>query len=115
MKTIKIILLAVAFTFSGVLTASTDPEPTKEALTETISIEIGKLLKNPKFLIEEDMLAKVKVVINEDNELVVLSVQSDDEDLENYIKGRLNYKELSVKLRTGQKAFLVPVRITQKG
>lgn len=113
-NTIKVLMLAVAFTFSTVLSASTEPVPTKAELTNAISIEIGKLLKNPKFLVDEDMTAQVKVVINEDNELVVLSVNSENEELESYIKGRLNYKALSVSLRTGQKTFVVPVRLTQE-
>ncbi len=113
-NTIKVLMLAVAFTFSSVLTASTEPVTATAELTNTISKEIGKLLKNPNFLVDHDMMAKVKVVVNEDNELVVLSVDSESEELEGFIKGRLNYHELSVKLTTGQKTFVVPVRLTQK-
>jgi hypothetical protein len=113
-NTIKVLMLVVAFTFSSVLAASTEPAPTTSESTSAISTEIGKLLKNPKFLVEGDMVAKVKVVVNEDNELVVLSVTSDSDEFEGFIKGRLNYHELSFKLSTGQKTFVVPVRLTKE-
>lgn len=113
MKTLKILLLAVAFTFSSVLTAST--EPTIADPNTTISSEVEKLLKNPSFSVDHDITAEVKLVINDDNELVVLSVDSETTQLESYIKSRLNYNKLSVKLNTGQKTFLVPVRITKEG
>jgi hypothetical protein len=114
MKTVKILMLAIAFTFTGLVSANNDPNPTVAEVTNSISSEIGKLLKNPKFLVDKDITAQVKVVINEDNELVVLSVVSENEELEGYIKGRLNYQELSVKLETGQKTYVVPVRLTQE-
>ena len=113
-NTIKILMLAIAFTFSGLVSANNDPKPSNEAITNSISSEIGKLLKNPKFLVDKDMTAQVKVIINEDNELVVLSVSSESKELEGYIKGRLNYQELSIKLKTGHKTFIVPVRLTQE-
>lgn len=113
-NTIKVLMLAIALTFTGFVSANNSPNPTTAEVTNSISSEIGKLLKNPKFLVDKDMTAQVKVVINQDNELVVLSVDSDNEVLDGYIKERLNYKALSVKLKTGQKAFIVPVRLTQE-
>jgi len=113
-NTIKVLMLAVAFTFSSVLIASTEPVPTVAESTNTICTEIGKLLKNPNFLVDQDMTARVKVVINEDNELVVLSVDSESAELEGFIKGRLNYHVLSVNLTAGQKTYVVPVRLTQR-
>lgn len=113
-KSIKILLLAVAFTFSGVLSASTEPEPTTTNFADTISVEIGELLKNPGFLITDEITAEVKVMINEKNQLVVLSVNSKHDILDSFVKSRLNYKKLSVKLKTGQKKYMIPVRIVQK-
>lgn len=112
-NSIKTLMLAIALALCTPVFANNDPTPSIAEATNAISIEIGKLLKNPKFLVDDEMTAEVKIVINEDNELVVLSVSSNNEELENFIKGRLNYKELSTKLRTGQKSFLVPVRLIQ--
>lgn len=112
MKTIQIMLLAVTFTFSSMLSAST--EPSKSEPSTAVSSEIQKLLKNPDFTFKYDMTAQVKVVVNENNELVVLSIETENQELESFIKGRLNYKTLKVKLETGQKSYIVPVRITQE-
>ena len=93
MKTIKILLLVVAVAFSSVLSAS-------------------KLLKNPNFAIEKDVLATVKVMFNDNNEIVVLSVDCKEKGICSFIKGRLNYQELSDSVNNKNRYYIVPVRIT---
>lgn len=111
MKTIKTLLLVVAIAFSSVLSASN--KPTKETANE-ISHEIGELLKNPNFTVENDVFANVKVLFNQNNEIVVLSVDSEIKGLDSYIKSRLNYKELSKDVNNKNRYYIVPVRITPK-
>lgn len=111
MRTIKTLLLVVALTFSSVLVASTNVED-KRAESVAITEEIGKLLQNPSFLVDEDITAIVMITLNKNNEFVVLSVETDKSYLENFIKSRLNYKELPVTLKDTPKTFIVPVRIT---
>ncbi|MBN4047258.1 hypothetical protein JYU05_01810 [bacterium AH-315-P13] len=111
MRTIKTLLLIVALTFSSVLVASTNAEDKR---TESVAIteEIGKLLQNPSFLVENDITALVKITLNDNNEFVVLSVDTKESYVENFIKSRLNYHELPGTLKNGTKTFIVPVRIT---
>ena len=109
MRTIKTLLLAVAITFSSVLSASTTPSKSESTI---ITKEIGKLLKSPKFQIEKDLLATVRLIFNKNNEMVILSVDSENEQLVHYIKGRLNYKSLSVDVVNKNETFIVPIRIT---
>jgi hypothetical protein len=111
MKTIKTLLLVVAIAFSTVLYAS--DKPSKDT-SNSISQEIGKLLMNPSFTVEEDVLANVKVLFNEDNEIVVLSVDCEKKGICSYIKSRLNYKELSGNVNNKNRYYIVPVRITPK-
>ncbi|HEX9826693.1 MAG TPA: hypothetical protein VGA80_08850 [Flavobacteriaceae bacterium] len=111
MRTIKTLLLVAAIAFSSVLSASN--KPTKDT-SNAISQEIGKLLKNPSFIVEDDIFAKVKVLFNKDNEIVVLSVDSETKGIDNYIKSRLNYKELSKDVDNKNRYYIVPVRITAK-
>lgn len=110
-KTIKALLLVVTIAFSTALYAN--DKPTKDT-SNSISEEIGQLLKNPGFTIEEDILANVKVFFNDDNEIVVLTVNSESEDIDSYIKSRLNYKELSKDINNKNRYYIVPVRITAK-
>ncbi len=111
MRTIKTLLLVAAIAFSSVLSASNNP--TKEA-ANAISQEIGKLLKDPNFTVEQDVFANVKVLFNQDNEIVVLSVDSETKGIDGYIKSRLNYKELSNDVTNKNRYYIVPVRITAK-
>lgn len=113
MKLLKTGLLVVAFAFSSVLFASTNSED-KRAKSVEATEEIGKLLKNPGFLVEDDITANVIFTVNKENEMVVLSVDSKNATVESFIKQRLNYENLPVALRNGEKTFKLPVRITSK-
>jgi hypothetical protein len=108
MKTIKMFLMALAITVSSVVSATTesiekDPTSLKEKIT--------KLLKNPSFIVEEDVQANVTLMFNKNCELVVLAVDSESELAESFIKNRLNYKKLDVDVQSLNKTFVVPVKI----
>ena len=111
MRTIKALLLVVALTFNSVLFASTTTEDLK-ADSAVITNEIGKLLQNPSFLVEKEIVARVTLTLNKNNEMVVLSVDSENTEIEGFIKSRLNYNELPTKVDAVDKIFIVPVRIT---
>ena len=90
MKSIKMLFLVLAITFTSVLTANTNPIPAEPiGLTK----EIGTLLKNPKFKVTEDLVANVTFILNKDKEIVVLNVDTESKALEIYIKNRLNYNK----------------------
>ncbi len=109
MKSIKMLLLAVAVTFSSVLSASTAP---KNAETNAITTDVAKRLEKPKFILEKDVLTKVTLTVNKDNELVVLSVDSENELIVDYIKSRLNYSKVSVPMYNKGRTYIVPIRLT---
>ena len=111
MKQLKTLLLAVAITASGLLSASNED---KKAESVIITEEIGKLLKNPTFLVYEDITAEVTLTLNKNNEIVVLSVDSNESYVEDFIKSRLNYKELPTTFSGKEKTFRVPVRVIGK-
>ena len=60
------------------------------------------------------MTATVTLTINKNNEIVVLSVESEDESLEGYLKGRLNYQEVTDDVTSGPRSYVIPVRITSE-
>ena len=108
MKKVNFLVLAVAIMVSSVLSAST--EPAKADNPTTLSKTIGTLLQKPSFEVQEDLTAKVTFTVNEDNEIVVLTVDTDTEAVEDFIKSRLNYEKLDTN-KIGEQ-FTVPVRIT---
>ncbi|WP_298761078.1 hypothetical protein [uncultured Psychroserpens sp.] len=112
MKTLKMLVLVVVITFSSALSASTDPIKTVEPnpVEETIS----KLLKNPSFEFTEGLTADVEITINENNEMVVLSVDTKNKAFDSFIKNRLNYKKLSKEVISYQRRFKFPVTLTKK-
>jgi len=115
MKTMKTYLLVAAIAFSSVLSASTNPDKAKTAKAEQTTVitdAVEKLLENPTFFVDHEMTARVTLTINKDNEIVVLSVECEDESLEGYVKSRLNYNALPSQVKKGQKTFVIPVRIT---
>ncbi|MCK0108966.1 hypothetical protein MWU58_06660 [Flavobacteriaceae bacterium S0825] len=112
MKQLKTLLLAVTLTFSSVLMASTNTEKPSTTESSKITVKIERFLKNPSFDVDYEMTAKVTLTLNKNNELVVLSVDSEDDKMESFIKSRLNYRKVSGSYETLNKEFVVPVRIT---
>ena len=111
MKTIKSITLALALLI-GTASFATNPIVDK-VKKEQASLEIAQLLKGPLFELEVDTAASVILVVNSENELVVLSVDTEDAQVERFIKNRLNYKKLKNSLERG-KEYRLPVIITSE-
>ena len=108
MKKIKVLCVAAAFAFSGVVLAETGTEPNQE---QKLNKEIGQLLDNPTFDVEEELTAYVTFTLNDKDEIVVLTVDSESNLVESFIKNRLNYKKVATKLNTGTRFYKVPVRL----
>ncbi|MCZ6594659.1 MAG: hypothetical protein O6943_07080 [Bacteroidetes bacterium] len=111
MKTIKSITLALVLLVGTTLFAA---NPIADKVNkEEASLEIAQLLKGPLFELDVDTHASVLLIINSENELVVLSVDTENEQVERYIKNRLNYKKLKNSLEIG-KEYRLPVIITSE-
>lgn len=111
MKNLKMLVIVVAIAFSSVLSASTNPIVKDEPIS--ISKTVGELLKNPDFQLNQDVNAVVDIFINDDKEIVVLSVDTDNKKVEKYIKNRLNYKKVSNETLGYKKSFKVPVKMVK--
>lgn len=108
MKKLSVILVAFVLLL-GTQMAATDLELAKDKKL-TVSQEIGDLLKSPELILEKDVKAYVTFLINEEGEIVVLTVDSDNLAIERYIKGRLNYKKLQHEMPKS-KEYKVPILI----
>ncbi|MDH3796007.1 MAG: hypothetical protein OER83_03950, partial [Flavobacteriaceae bacterium] len=60
----------------------------------------------------KDITAVVKFTLNAEQEIVVLSVQTDDDSLETFLKYRLNYQKVELENFKEGRTYTVPVRIT---
>ena len=107
MRKISLVFLAAVLFTSGNLFAT---EPATDPST-TLSAQIGELLEDHRLVIKEELTAMVYFTLNDDKEIVVLSVDTEDEDLEGLVKARLNYEKVELDQYTSGKTYKVPVRI----
>ncbi|WP_375239564.1 hypothetical protein [Aurantibacter sp.] len=110
MKTLKNVLVVLLLSVSMTVVANNGSTKGGEK-SSTVSQVISTLLKNPYFKVEETLKAKVSFMINSKNEIVVLSVDSQDEKLDAYIKRRLNYSKFEDSGLKKNVAYVLPVRI----
>lgn len=110
----KIILSVVVTLFLTTAFAAEKPSNTPTSLDETFK-EITKLLNSYSTFsgLDQDVVVKVRIAINENNEMVVLSTNSANNDLNYYIKNTLNYKKLSAEELGDRKGFIFLVKFTK--
>ena len=106
MKKVSVILVALVLLFGTNLTAADAGLDKEKKLT--ISQEIGDLLADADMELDYDVNANVTFMINEEGEVVVLTVDTNDSSIERFIKSRLNYKKLQNKLAAGEE-YKVPI------
>ena len=111
MKTIKTLLLMVAITFSTVLFAGNAP---KTEDPSSLTKEISELLKNARFEVEQDVEAIVTITFNKYDEIVVLSVETENAQFKNFIQDKLNYSKVSAVLVNESEHYIVPVKLIKK-
>ncbi|MEM7486606.1 MAG: hypothetical protein AAF348_15465 [Bacteroidota bacterium] len=111
MKKIQIVIVVLFLCISGSILANRtntiDP-------SGNLSTQIQVLLKDNPFQLAENELiaAKIRFTINKEGEIVVLSVYTENDVLEGFVKGRLNYKKVTVGNVVEGKIYTVPVKIT---
>jgi len=108
MKNVKVLLVASALFIGTLISAAAEPAP---VVKTKFSHEIAKLLENPNF--DMEVTTSVSFVINSEEEIVVLSVDTNNLVVERFIKSRLNYAKIESDLVYG-KEYTVPIRIVTK-
>jgi len=98
-------------TISSNLTIAASTDPIRDIEKPSVSATVEKLLKNHDFQLNKNINTVVQIFINKDDEMVVLSVNTENKAVKEYIKGRLNYKKVSKEIIGNSKSFKVPVRI----
>lgn len=106
----KITILLIAFCFSSMLFASS-PVETSSA---QIRAQVSKLLKDAPFIIYGEINAQIDFIITKNGEIIVTNVESNNPQVENYVKQRLNYKKVSTERITSTRFFVMPLKIIEK-
>lgn len=114
MKTIKntlmILGISLLTTFTTMAT-TTNPLKAKKHLRGQIVNLIGEKIP---LKANEVLNAEVSFLVNGKNEIVVLDVESKNEDLIAFIKRKLNYKKIEVTSKINKKeVYTLPLKVDQ--
>lgn len=110
MRKISLVLVAAMLLSAGNILAN---DSKKSDPPKTLAVQIGELMEKNFLKVKGgDMIATVRFTLNNEKEIVVLSVDTDNVVLEEFVKGRLNYKKVDLKQYRKGKTYIVPVRIT---
>ncbi len=111
MRKLKTLVLGLAILAAGTISANNfnNVDPVKKV---SLAKQIGLLLKQNSFDMENSELkAQVLFTLNENREIVVLYVDTKNEDLAIFVKSKLNYKKVNVQEYKEGRTYTVPVRI----
>lgn len=105
-----VVASALLMSFGSVLANDSEPK----VKSNTLSKQISHILSENSLSQEAiDMSAQVRFTLNKEREIVVLSVDSEDADLEGFVKAKLNYKKVQMEDFTEGKLYTVSVRIAR--
>ncbi|MEL4454487.1 hypothetical protein [Lutimonas vermicola] len=112
MKYVKLFVLALALFTLNVSASNLNPiKP-----TDDLRIEIVELIgSNYMADMEVDQYAaEVLFTVNNNKELIVLSVDTENVQLESYLKRKLNYKKVNHKPTKNGEIYLLPVKMIKQ-
>lgn len=109
----KLVVLFLGFVFSTTVLFANNDNP-MVAAKKQLKTAIVKLLGSNEFpLTTAFAQAEVAILLNSKNELVIISVKSENLLLEGYIKRKLNYKKVPVNALKKMKIYRMPIKIIQ--
>ena len=107
MNAIKALLLVTAITFSSQVSAFTgNPADNLKSASQ----QIETFLKNSDLFINDEIIVTVKFKLDENDKIVVVSTDSDNYEISEFIRTRLNLKELSIDQESTHGFYYVPVK-----
>ena len=109
MRKLSLVVVASMLLATGNVLANdiNDINPTK-----SLSSQISLMLSDNNFTdIKSDLTAQVRFTLNSQGEIVVLSVHSDFDSMEDFVKYNLNYKKVNLDKIEEGKIYTIPVRI----
>ena len=109
MRKLSLVVVAVMLLATGNVLAN---DTTTENPTKSLSSQISAMLSENNFSEEQsDLTAQVRFTLNTDGEIVVLSVSTDFEKMESFVKNKLNYQKVNLNEVEEGKIYTIPVRV----
>ena len=112
MKNLKLIITVIAL--SLFVTSATYANETETTSSDQLSSQVAELLGNHPFdEVEEGIEATVSFMLNKEGEIVIVSVDSDSEGVEQFVKEKLNYQKVNtIGLKNG-KIYEIPLTLVE--
>ncbi|MBT8296822.1 MAG: hypothetical protein HKP42_10910 [Maribacter sp.] len=109
MRKLSLVFVAAMLLVTGNILAN---DSVKNDPAKTLSTQIHDLMDDNNFTSDDvSLTAQVRFTLNNEGEIVVLSVDTDNERFASFVKGRLNYKKVEVAGAKEGKMFTVPIKI----
>jgi len=111
MRKISLVLVAAMLLSAGNVFAN-DSKPADPS--KNLSAQISKMLSDNAFTDNDvDLTAQVRFTLNNEHQIVVLSVDTEDAAFEDFVKSKLNYQKVDLEKYREGKMYTVPVRIAK--
>ncbi|MEL4454486.1 hypothetical protein [Lutimonas vermicola] len=112
MKSLKLFVLALTLFTINVSAANLNPiKPTDELRVEIVDLIGSNYLADMEV---DQYAAEVLFTVNNDRELIVLSVDTENAQLESYLKRKLNYKKVNHQPGKHGEIYLLPVKMIKQ-
>lgn len=112
MKKLAVLFLVFALSTSTAFANNADDDKKKKD-NQQLRTEIVNLLGSGETTLNISCKAMVSFMINNEGEIVVISVDSKNNALESYVKRKLNYKKVSAKI-PNMKIYTLPLRVKRR-
>ncbi len=114
MKKWSVLPVAAALLFSVSALATEGKNAKKEGPKTKICAEIGNLLRDNNIVLneEDELNVWVSFTVNQEREIVVLTVRTDSETVERFVKAKLNYHSVGNTDLLPGSTYEVPIRFT---
>ncbi len=101
----KLVLTVLVTAFSATMVMASDPIGSP---SQKLRQQIIELLETPEFEFESELIqARIAFTLNKEGKIVILTIDSENLLLENYIKGKLNYKKMLLNgLKVGSEFYI---------
>lgn len=108
---VTILTISIASMLPTSANADTDPDHPQTVYTALRS-EIVVLLGNHDNTFEgKDLNAEVSIIINNNNEIVIVDVKTNNPNIDHFIKNKLNYKKVSIRGIAKGAFFRMPLKM----
>ena len=106
MRKFKLLALAIVISTSSLFATDFNESDSKDGMRN----QIVKLLKTPDFTLANDLTVTIEFTFSSAGEIVVLSVDSKDNNILDYIRKNLNYKKIENPGKR-DKRYTMPIKV----